>query len=907
MRGDQIAKLTANGIATVAQLGSATAADRPQQLAAGSFDDLQLQASLQIMQRDAMAAGLPPAQWYHYRFLPYEPELGFGLLPAPDEGDIFFDIEGDPYYDTTGLEYLWGVYLPHENQYKAFWATSGLDEPRAVEAFMDFVSERRERYPNLRIYHYAAYEKSALKRLTGRYATRRDELDDLLRGGIFCDLFTVVRQSLKISQDSYSIKKLEPFYGFKRTAETKRGDDSILQFESWLDSHDESILEDIRLYNDEDCRSTFRLREWLLERRAELVRRDDLAIPWFVLSPPAATEERVAYYRDGLALQSAMLAGIEPPPDTRALAAMPEETRVRYLLGRLLDYHRDDSKAAWWEWFRRREERDDLVESDREALGGLRHRDDIAPYKFKPTDRNWVHTYEFPEQSYYLRDDEGSDPKTGASCEIEIDGERRLVHVKLPGALQSTPDALRALIPGKPIDSKILIDSIRDTARAYLEGEMPSRYPAIRDLLANALPRLTDREPGAAIQPAGEVDGNILADTIDALDGSYLFVQGPPGSGKSYVGGNAIAQLLARGRRIGILTRSHKAAHNLLEHVERAARAQGVRFSGVHGCSKERHAFRSLHDDSSITNASNATALGGDAQLVSGTQWTFGHPNAQDRFDLLVVDEAGQLGLADVVSAARCARNLVFLGDPSQLAQVSQGSHPPGIELSVLEHLLGDDVTVRPERGIFLPLTWRMHPAICQFVSRHVYEGRLHAVPGNEANVALAAGPIRGSGLRWLPIEHSGNGRSSEEEAHAIVASVKVLLAGEFALREHHARPFSAKDVMVVCAYNAQRDLVESRVKAAGIDVRVGTVDSFQGQEAPVVFYSMATSSGEEMPRNMEFLFEKNRFNVAISRAQCLTVLVCSPKLLEIRCHSPEQMALANMLCAYVESAQQVA
>ena len=906
MTGNQIAKLNGAGIMTVKELATADDGLRPANLADRSFEDLRLQADLQVQQREAQAAGLPPEECYRYHLLPHQPRLGLALLPKPDDGDIYFDIEGDPYYGMNGLEYLFGVYLPHEDEYRAFWARSGAEEQRVVEDFMDFVRERRERHPNLHVYHYASYEKSALGRLTGRYATRRDELDGLLRDGVFCDLYTVVRQSLKISQDSYSIKKLEPFYGFSRTAVTKRGDDSILQFESWLDSGDDNILADIQLYNDEDCRSTYRLLEWLLQRRTELAERDALDIPWFETPQDEPTDEQLVDSEEGAALRRALLDGIAAPADTEALAAMPDETRLRFLLGHLLDYHRNDAKSQWWEWFRRLREWDDLVESDREALGDLRYRDDIAPQKLKPNDRNLAFTYEFPEQDYYLRDDEGHDPQTEKKCEISIDAERHLVQVKLPSVLQSTPELLRALIPGKPVATRPLIESIRDVARVYLAGEMPLTYPAIRDLLTGALPRLNDRDAGAPIQPSGTVDGRVLADTIDALDGSYLFVQGPPGSGKSFVGGDAVARLLGRGRRIGILTRSHKAAHNLLNEVERAAREHGVTFSGAHGCTKERHAYRSRYGDTSVISAQNATALGSGAQLISGTQWTFAHPAAQGLFDVLVVDEAGQLALADVLAAARSARNLVVVGAPSPLAQVVPGCPPPGAGISVLEHLLGNRQTVPPERGIFLPLSWRMHPDICAFVSRHVYEGRLNSVDGNEANVVQGRGDLQGSGLRWIPVDHSGNSRSSEEEAGVVVESIRDLLGGKVTVRAHAERTMTADDVLVVCAYNAQRALIESKLMEAGIAVRVGTVDTFQGQQAPIVFYSMATSSGEDMPRNMAFLFEKNRFNVAISRAQCLTVLVCSPRLLQIHCTSPEQMALANLLCAYAESAQEV-
>ncbi len=903
IRNDQIVKLDAAGITTVAALARASDGARPAKMAPQSFEDLRLQAELQVRQRDAKAAGLPASQWYHYRFIPHEAQTGLALLPKPDDGDIFFDIEGDPHYDMSGLEYLFGVYLPREGEYRAFWARSGAQEKRVVEAFMDFVTERRRRYPDLRIYHYAAYEKTALRRLTGRYATRRDELDDLLRNEVFVDLFTVVRQALRISQDSYSIKKLEPFYDFNRKADLKRGDDSILMFEEWLDTRNDAILDEIQLYNDEDCRSTHHLREWLLARRAELARRDGLDIPWFQRTVVAPSEDRVAQAAENLALRDALLAGIQAPKDEIALAAMEPEIRVRYLLAHLLDYHQNDAKAEWWKFFQRCEDVDLLVDGDSEALGGLVWCADVEPYKANAKGRLLTYTYEFPEQEFYFRDDKACDPFTGAACTIEIDAEPRRVRVRLAAKI-AHPAQLRALIPPFPIDTSVLADAIREVARAQLDGTLQTRLPAIVDVLAGAPPRLRDRPSGSIVQPDGDVDGHALAETIDALDRSYLFVQGPPGSGKSFNGGDAIAELLARGRRVGIMTRSHKAAHNLLHHVERAAMERGLRFDGVH-CGKDPHDFESKLDRPFVRTEGNVkTALASGSQLVSGTQWAFANPDAEGAFDVLVVDEAGQLAIADVVAAARATTNLVFLGDPSQLAQVVQGSHPIGVGISVLVHLLGDHQTVPRDRGIFLPVSWRMHPDICRFVSERVYEGRLRSVEGNEANAVRAPGALHGSGLRWIPIEHSGNRRTSEEEAAAVVEAIGNLLEGSVSLRETGSRPLETDDVMVVCAYNAQRSLIEKRLREAGIHVKVGTVDTFQGQEAAVVFYSMATSGGDDLPRDMKFLFEKNRFNVAISRAQALSVLVCSPRLLEIRCKSPEQMALANLLCAYAEEAK---
>ena len=275
---------------------------------------------------------------------------------------------------------------------------------------------------------------------------------------------------------------------------------------------------------------------------------------------------------------------------------------------------------------------------------------------------------------------------------------------------------------------------------------------------------------------------------------------------------------------------------------------------------------------------------------------------------MLVIDEAGQLALGDALACATAARNVVLLGDPLQLAQVSQGSHPICSGASVLEHLLGEEHTVPPDRGVFLDVSYRMHPAICGFISHAVYDGRLTAAASTARHRVSAPGPLAGAGLRYLPVAHTGNGRESGEEAERIADAVAELLRGEVTPPAGPPRPLRAADILIVTPYNAQRRRIAQTLAQRGLPpLAVGTVDKFQGQEAAVVFYSMATSSSDDLPRDLSFLFEKNRFNVAVSRAQALAVLVSSPRLLEVRCTTPAEMELASLLCAYVERSEVVA
>jgi uncharacterized protein len=380
------------------------------------------------------------------------------------------------------------------------------------------------------------------------------------------------------------------------------------------------------------------------------------------------------------------------------------------------------------------------------------------------------------------------------------------------------------------------------------------------------------------------------------LDASYLFLQGPPGTGKTWTGARIVTHLLARGRRVGIAAQSHKAIHNLLDEIEKVARATGVSFKGLKkssaGNPESDYAGRLIRSDSDNARFEQA---GPDVQLFAGTAWLFSRPGLDGRLDDLVIDEAGQVSLADALAMGTAARNLILLGDPLQLAQVSQGVHPQGTGASVLEHLLGEAPTIPVDRGVFLERSFRMHPGVSAFISEIVYAGRLHS-----DDSAARRTTSFGTGIRFAPVDHDGNRSSSDEEVAQVATMIAGMRGGTFTEADGTTRSLRENDFMVVAPYNAQVLRLRAGLPSG---VRVGTVDKFQGQEAPVVFFSMATSSGEDVPRSLSFLFSRNRLNVAISRAQCLAVLVCSPRLLEARCQSIEEMQLVNALCRLVEFA----
>jgi uncharacterized protein len=369
-----------------------------------------------------------------------------------------------------------------------------------------------------------------------------------------------------------------------------------------------------------------------------------------------------------------------------------------------------------------------------------------------------------------------------------------------------------------------------------------------------------------------------MAELVLGLRGRHLVVQGPPGSGKTWVSGRLIARLLAVGKRVGVAATSHKAIHKLLAEVE----AAGIDVRGVKRATTGNP--ESFYEGVAIDNVTDrADCL--DAPLVGGTAWLHAHEDFDSQLDYLFVDEAGQVSLADAVAMGACARNIVLVGDPQQLAQVLQGTHPDGAGASVLQHLLAGEPTIPADRGLFLETTYRLHPDVCAFISEEFYDGRLEP----DARCAERTTPL-GTGLRFLPVEHDGCRQESELEADRVVDEAGRLLAAGV----------PAGEIIVVAAYNAQVNLLRERLPD---DVAVGTVDKFQGQEADVVIYSLASSSGEDVPRGLEFLLSRNRLNVAISRARCLAYLVCSPQLLEVDCRTIPQMRLANALCRFVEIA----
>jgi uncharacterized protein len=846
--------------------------------------------------------------------IPPEPDAvgrGLAALPEPTPWDVFFDIEADPWALDGGLEYLLGIAIEVDGEpvYLPFWGHDREEEKAAFEALIDFFIERLNGHPDMHVFHYGGYESGAVKRLMQRHATREDEVDRLLRGGVFVDLLNVVRQGVRASVESYSLKQIEKFYLAEREGPVTEAGFSVVEYERWMAERDDSILQGIADYNRDDCVSTLMLRTWLEARRDEAVAKfPDSTWERPVVRDGAPSEGQTARAAEVQERIDALTTGVPADRDQRT----PEQ-QGRWLLAQVLDWHRRDEKPAWWLWHDlRQRSMEHLIEAS-EGIGGLQYLADVGTVA-----RSVVRRYRFPPQDHKFRrgqavidpnPPDGSDFGIGAGDIVDIDDVHGTIDLKRgPSMLGYHPTAL---IPTKPIGAGPMPSALLRIAdhviASGIDGDGPFR--AARDLLTRRPPRVEDVEVETPLVRPGEDLVDAARRIAAGLDDTVLPIQGPPGTGKTYTGARMIVELIRRGRRVGVAAQSHKAITNMLDAVSEAATEAGLPLRAIQKC----ETGDELQNDPGVRLALNneevETGIRDDRfDLAAGTQWLFARPEMASSVDVLFVDEAGQMSLANVIAMSGSARSVVLLGDPNQLPQVSQGVHPEGSGVSALEHLLGGAATIDDRLGIFLDTTWRMHPAVNGYISETFYDSRLGTHPSMALQRIDSDEPLLdGAGIRYLGIDHDGNGSRSREEAAAVAEAVASVLGRPWTDRHGHAKRIEVEDVIVVAPYNAHVALIHGEIErrlAPGMQVRVGTVDKFQGQEGAIAIYSMASSSRDDAPRDMDFLYSRNRLNVAVSRARAIALVIASPRLLEANCRTPEQMRLVNALCRLVEVAQ---
>jgi uncharacterized protein len=885
----QINELKAHGIATVQSLAGMPLEWKPDRGSGDSYVRVREQARIVV---EARAAGVGK-----FELLPVEAGFGLTRLPEPSDGDIFLDLEGDPFVGEHGLEYLFGYAFKDAHRalvYEASWALSRTEEKRAFETFVDFVMARWAQFPGLHIYHYAPYEPAALKRLMGRYATREEEIDRMLRAGLFVDLYQVVRHGLRASVESYSIKRLEPFYQFERAMPLADANVALANLQANLELGDvlsvsDEIKAKVRAYNEDDCRSALALRDWLELQRSKLIA-DGADVPRPKHGDGAPNERITDWLIKINALIGRLTADVPADPVER-----DEEQQARWILANVLDWHRREEKAVWWEYFRLADLSAEELLEERAGLSSL-----VFVGAVGGTAKAPIHRYHFPPQETEIRGGE----------ELRNVGGAKLGRVEAISFLDNSVEIKKrqdtaglhpqAAFAHTYVDTKVMAEALlrigEYVADDGLCGDGP--YQAARDLLLRQSPRIGS-EP---LHRAGETTVEAAVRLCAHLAGGILPIQGPPGAGKTFTGARMICELVRRGWKVGITANSHKVIRNLIDATIKAADELGI---DLQCCQKADEVEAPQHRLSfAKSNDELFAALRTSASVGGGTAWLWSRPDAFETVDVLFVDEAAQMSLANVLAVSQAAKTVVLIGDPQQLDQPTQGSHPDGTDVSALDHILGGEQTIARDKGLFLEETWRLHPAICAYTSELFYDGKLRSRGGLEQQVIKGAGPVNGSGLYFLPVAHSGNQNCSPEEAQEAGKLVKAIIAGNatWVDREGNEKPITLNDILIITPYNAQVFEIEQCLPGA----RAGTVDKFQGQEAAIAIYSTATSSHADAPRGMEFFYSLNRLNVATSRAKCVSILISSPQIFEAECRTPRQIQLANAFCRFFELAKRL-
>lgn len=885
---NQMVELTSREVKTTALLAGMPIplGWKPERGAAASYVRVREQARVQVEGREAGEN--------RFELLTFQPGFGLSRLPAPSKGDVFLDFESDPYVGEHGLEYLLGYEYEDEageRVYTPLWALTREEEKAAFETFIDFIMDRWNTFPDLHIYHFGGYETGALKRLMGRYATREDDLDRILRGLLPVDLLSVSRQSVRASVESYSLKKLEPFYGFQRDTSLPDAKLALTRLQTSLELSDANAIDEkdretVQAYNREDCISTRHLRDWLEVLRTGMISQGiGIERPQ---SGDGAPSEKVAAW---LAIIGPLAHALSDDVPADPLERSPEQ-HGRWLLANMLEWHRREDKAVWWEFFRLRDLSAEELLDEKSAIAGLVFEAVVGGTAAAP-----VHRYRFPPQDSDVRPEKSLQNVGGTpmgSVE-DISADHQTIDIKKrkdTAALHPNAVFVHDYISPEPMKQSLLRIAAHVVEHG-ITGE--GSYAAARELLMRNKPQL---EGSAALQNDGEATLDAARRIAPLVASGVLPIQGPPGTGKTHTGAHMICALVSQGHSVGVVANSHNVIRNLLDKVIKAADETGV---DVQCVQKPKDKEADSHRLKIVNKADELfAALKNGCHVAGGTAWLWSTPEAFETVDVLFVDEAAQMSLANVLAVSQAAKTLVLIGDPQQLDQPTQGSHPEGTECSALHHILNGRKTITPSDGLFLGETWRLHPTICSYTSELFYEGKLHPRDGLDMQRVNGTGPFTGSGLRYVPVVHFGNQSSSIEEAEAIGQIVKGILdSGATWTDRDGTYPVTLNDILIIAPYNAQVFEIQRRIPNA----KVGTVDKFQGQEAPIAIYSMATSSHADAPRGMEFLYSPNRLNVATSRAKCLSILVGSPNVFEADCRTPRHMQLANAFCRYLEIA----
>ncbi len=899
IRRNQITRLNAAGIISMQQLAELNEDTQIKRINSLMLARLRSQAAIQFNSR-----GLSRPLFT----ITATPNQGLALLPPPSDKDIFFDIEGFP-LEKGGLEYLWGsTYFDNgERQFLDFWAHNADQEK---QCFVDFITWAYARWiadTSMHIYHYASYEITACLKLMGRHGVCEMEVDQLLRNEVFIDLYKLVKNALLLGEPRYSIKNVEHLYRPKRATDVANGGDSVVVYERWRTEFrsarpglianrdawkNSKDLSDIRDYNKDDCDSTQELVVWLREQQAQ----HQIAYTGkqeVVVAPESEALTNLIELRNALLTKAKI--------DNEAALG---SGNVAETLAWLLEFHRRESKPVFWRLFDRKSQSEDELFDDLDCIANC-ERTAHPPYKQNPRDRNLTYQYRFdPSQeckgksgAFYIH----GDVENSKLEVVSVDTADGIVCVK---SSKEPPFAI-TLIPDEYVRPDPIPSAIEAVAQRYLESS--GGIDAIVDFLQRAAPRI------ARIVQGQEIISNTpgtdrLAATITAVVGmqnTCLTIQGPPGTGKTYTASHVITQLMRDGKKVGITSNSHKAINNLLIGAAQVCKEEGIAAAFI--CTSNTDAQLENLGVSITTNGKLIEHMA-SSTVVGTTAWGFCRQDLEKQFDYLFVDEAGQVSVANLVGMSRATHNIVLIGDQMQLGQPTQGAHPGESGLSVLDYYMGQQATIPDNQGIFLGITWRMHPKVNQFISDAIYEGRLHAATGNENQLIRVPNGYAGvldqeAGVVVVPVDHTGNTQASDEEVEQIAKLTQELIGRTKISKTGAETKVGWQDILYVAPYNFQVNKLKNRLAQlpGGAAAQVGSVDKFQGQEAAIVFLSMCSSDANESARGLDFLFDERRLNVAVSRAKSLAVIVMNPSLATTRVANPDQMKKVNVLSRLTE------
>lgn len=874
----QIRKLEAQGISTRHEIAKASEKAKPAGMRLAVFNRLKDQAGLQLESEKSGTLS--------YRILPHEKGEHFGLarLPEKSEGDVMFDMEGNPLADG-GHEYLFGVLHKEKGKwrYKDWRAEEQSSEKNAFCSFIEWIAKRYEQYPDMHIYHYASYEETAISKLSNKYSCKISEVDALLRNDVLVDLYKVVKEGVRVGSRSYSIKKLEPLYGFERKSEVSNAGDSVTHFHSYCDLKmsepklAERLLEEIVEYNKEDVESTLYLLEWLSEQK----RKSKIKY-----APSDFAKDEIEDAKDW------ETAGEDLVANQPKWIKSDEDRRVNQVIAGIVGYFHREDRPVWWAYYNREDTSPEELYADSDCLavalidkktpsGTFISFDPDQPLKLKEGAQLCLHGARKPFSQFTVS---------------KLDLQRGIAQID-SARLGNVGDEI-TLIPGGPLRTDRQKEILLEMAIDWKRNGPKALGSAIVDVLYRHPPRVKGQKLGHDLYTDKESPLNAARRIAENLENSCLSIQGPPGSGKTYTGAHIICHLLKNKKRVAVLAQGKKTVAHLLLTVSEHWKTLYPKERCPAILMADGDAGRAS-SKSALSYADNSTARKnhGRYQLVGGTHWVFAHPDMHgEPFDYLVIDEAGQFALGAAVACSFAAKNLILLGDQMQLEQVNTGAHPDESGLSILNYYMNGESTVPRSKGVFLEETWRMSPPICNFVSDLVYESRLRPnarTADHKLEIkGTKSGYIPPSGILFLEVDHDGNSSRSEEEADRIEKLIDDLRHIRVPEIEGGYRPFknSPEDLIVIAPYNAQVELIRSKLPGT----KVGSVDLFQGQEAWISVLSMCASGEDGLQRGLDFILSKNRMNVGLSRAKAVAVVVGSPRLLDIRPSKISTIPLLN-------------